>query len=59
MYHTAMYISQAIVSTRVAIGEFSVVETHQVQYRGVKVMNMNGILGDPYSIFVRFPVCNS
>ena len=41
----ARYISQPVVAARVAVGELFVIDAKQVQDRGLKIVDMDRILG--------------
>lgn len=45
MHDLTMHVGQAEVSTAVAVGQSLVVQAHQVQDRGVEIVNVDGILG--------------
>ena len=47
-----MDVGQAEVAARVAVGEPGVVQPHQVQDRGVQVVDVDGVFGDLVAVFV-------
>jgi hypothetical protein len=55
----AMDIRQAEISSGVAIRELFVIKAHQLQHRGVQVMDMNSIFNRLISEFVRTAVGHS
>ncbi len=54
-----MHVRQPEVTTRVAISQFSMVDPHQMQDRGVVVVYVAGVGGDFRSEFVRFAVTDA
>ena len=46
LHHMPRHIGQAEMAALVEIGEAGVIESHQVQDRGMEVVNVDGILGD-------------
>ena len=57
--HGAMDIRQTEVPSGVAIGELFVIEAHQLQHRGVKVMDVNSVFNRLIPEFVRTAVGHS
>lgn len=55
-HHSTMHIGQTVIAAGVAIGEVFVVESHQVQDRGVEVVNVDGVLADVDAVLIRFAV---
>ena len=51
-----MHVGQSIVTTGMAERQPLVIEAHQVQDRGMKIMHMNGVLFRSQSMFIRRPV---
>ena len=49
----AAHVGQAEVAPAVTVSESFVVEAQKMQYRGVKVVNVNWIFGDLDSVFIR------
>ena len=55
----SMHISQAVIATSVAIGQFFVVEAHQMQHRGVQIMHMGSVFDGSVTKFVRRSIRHS
>ena len=47
-----MDIRQPVITARVSVGQLFVIQTHQVQNRGMKVMHVNGVFSDVDAVFV-------
>ena len=56
MHDFTVYISQAILSALIAVGQPRVIDTAQMQHRGLHVVNMNGIGRDVPGEVVGFSV---
>ncbi len=54
-----MHVGQPEIATRVAISQFSMVDPHQMQDRGVVVVHVARVAGDLHAIFVRFAVAHA
>jgi hypothetical protein len=50
------YVGQAVIAAGMAVGQALVVETHQMQDRGVKIVNVDRIFSDVDAVLVRFAV---
>ena len=48
-----MHIRQSIVAATVTPRQSFVIDSHQVQNRGVKIMDMHGLFHSPDAMFVR------
>jgi hypothetical protein len=51
-----VHIGQPEISARVAIGQFLVIDAHQVENRGVVVVNVTGIRNDVNSVLIRLAI---
>ena len=56
LHHPAMHVGQPEVAAGVAVGELRVIETEQVQNRGVEVVHVNAISRDRGALLVGLAV---
>ena len=56
MDYFAVYVGEAEVPTRKAIGELFVIETHKMEDGGVQVVDMNGFIDCPITEVIRCSV---
>ena len=54
--HFARHIRQSKIATRVTIGQSFVVDSHQMQNRGMQIMNVNAIVNGAESKFISFTI---
>ena len=59
MYHISMDIGQAVVAATVAVCQTSMVDAQQVQDRRMEVMNVDSVLSDGRTDFVRAAVADA
>ena len=54
----AVDVGETEVAARIAVGQFCVVDAHQVQDGGMVVMDVAGVGGDFYTIVIGFTICD-
>ena len=57
--HSAVHIGQPKISTAVAVGQFFVIQTHQMQDGGVQVVNMHFVFDSGETEFIRCTVSHA
>ena len=56
LYHIACHICKPVAAAKMFECEFLVINTHEVQNGGVKIVYMHRVLNNVVTKFVRFPI---
>ena len=51
-HDVAVYVGEAVVATGVAVRQLFVIQAHELQDRGVEIVNVNGLLHGFHAVFV-------